>query len=99
MFPFSHRPSNAERERENSYAKKHDHASEAQGHGGQNTAEDYTTSMATQEPGERRLQEEVGRLRESEEASGRGQAADQRPDGSDLHRQLHVEAFSPLSSV
>ena len=31
-------------------------------------------------------------VREGEEAAGRRQAAHQRPDGSDLHRHLHVEA-------
>ena len=45
-----------------------------------------------QEPDQRRVQQEVGRLREGEEAARRRQAADQRPDGSHLHRHPHVEA-------
>ena len=39
-----------------------------------------------QEPRERRVQEAVGRLRQGEEAPGRGQAAHERSDGGDLHR-------------
>lgn len=50
MFLFRDRASIAEAE--NSYAQKHDHASEVQGDGRQNTAEDYTTSMAS--PGDSR---------------------------------------------
>jgi urea transport system substrate-binding protein len=41
---------------------------------------------------ERRVEEEVGRLHQVEEAAVRRQAAHQRPDGSRLHRRLHVEA-------
>ena len=48
--------------------------------------------MSLKNPGERRVQEEVGRLRQGEEAAGRRQAADQRSDGSDLRRHPHVEA-------
>ncbi len=46
-----------------------------------------------QEPGERGVHEEVGRLRESEgPARAQGQAADQRSDGGDLYRRPYVEA-------
>ena len=45
-----------------------------------------------QESGQRRVQEAVGRLRQGEEAARRRQAADQRPDGSHVHRHPHVEA-------
>ena len=48
--------------------------------------------MSLKNPGQRRVQEEVGRLRQGEEAAGRRQAADQRSDGSDVRRHLHVEA-------
>jgi urea transport system substrate-binding protein len=45
-----------------------------------------------QEPDQRRVQEKMGRLRQGQEAAGRRQAPDQRPDGSHLHRHQHVEA-------
>ena len=45
-----------------------------------------------QEPGERRVQEAMGRLREGEEAPRRRQAAHQRSDGSGVRRHPHVEA-------
>ncbi len=48
--------------------------------------------MSLKNAGNDDVQEEVGRLRQGEEAAGRRQAADQRSDGSHLHRHLHVEA-------
>ena len=48
--------------------------------------------MSIKNPANDDVQEEVGRLRQGEEAARRGQAADQRSDGSDVHRHLHVEA-------
>ena len=49
--------------------------------------------MSIKSPGQRRVHQEVGRLRQGQEhRRPQGQAADQRPDGSHLHRHLHVEA-------
>ena len=46
-----------------------------------------------QEPEQRRVHQEVGGLRQGQEAARpHGQAADQRPDGGHLHRHQHVEA-------
>ena len=46
-----------------------------------------------QEPDQHRVHQEVGRLRQGQEhRRPQGQAADQRPDGSHLHRHQHVEA-------
>ena len=48
--------------------------------------------MSIKNPANDDVQQEVGRLRQGEEAARRRQAADQRPDGSHLHRHPHVEA-------
>src|SRR5690606_41437079 len=52
-----------------------------------------------EEPVQRRLQEAVGGLREGQEAAQRRQAADQRPDGSHLHRHPHVRSEEHTSEL
>ena len=48
--------------------------------------------MSIKAPANDDFKDEVGHVRQGEEAAGRGQAADQRSDGSHLHRHLYVEA-------